>query len=139
MLDLAPLNADGSLVRGQWTLHLFGRFKLSDPLGLECKLPNRKVEGLFAVLAMTRRLGIGRDELAQILWPDRPLENQRANLRQALAQLRKAIGEESIESSRSHIRLSSFFRLASDHTVSNLRRPGGFMPGHEGDWFEEFR
>lgn len=122
-----------------WELHLYGDFRLVDPTGRAVKLPTVKVEALLAVLAAHRRYGIERDEIAEILWPRGQLDSQRANLRQALAQLRKSLAPHAIESSRSHCRLSDGFPLRSDLQCSELRGPGAFMPGHEGDWFEEYR
>ncbi len=122
-----------------WQLYLYGDFRLFDSTGSQVLLPNRKVEGLLAVLCAHRRFGMERDEVAEILWPGRPLDAQRANLRQALAQLRKGLGPESIESSRSHCRLSDRFPLECDYDRSDLRTSVAFMPGHEGEWFEEVR
>ncbi|HWD39696.1 MAG TPA: hypothetical protein VG944_12665 [Fimbriimonas sp.] len=122
-----------------WQLFLFGDFCLLDPLGLPVRLANRKVEGVLAVLALHRQFGMERDELAEIVWPQRPLENQRASLRQALVQLKRAVGDENVEASRSHLRLSSKLSLTCDYDLPELRRANGFMPGHEGEWFDQIR
>jgi len=44
-----------------------------------------------------------------------------------------------IESSEAHCRLSSDFLLTTDLENANERANGGFMPGHEGEWFDEIR
>lgn len=121
-----------------WKLRLFGRFSLVNPGGEPVRLPHRKAEGLLAILALNRDLGISRQELANILWPGREPANL-ANLRQALAVLRGVLGADAIESSTEHCRLASEFRLSSDFDLPGLRGSGGFMPGHEGDWFEDIR
>jgi tetratricopeptide (TPR) repeat protein len=122
-----------------WELSLFGTFRLADPLGTPVSLATRKVEGLLAVLEVHRRDGMARDEIAEILWPGRPLELQRSNFRQALSHLRKAIGDSSVETSRVHCRLRSEFPLQSDFEASRRGQPEAFMPGQEGEWFEEIR
>lgn len=122
-----------------WELHLFGAFELLDPEGRSVRLQTRKVEGLLGLIAMNRSLGISRDEACEILWPDRPLEVQRASLRQALTQLRRSLGDAAIESSRSHCRIAYGFPLRCDYDEPELRTGDGFMPGHEGDWFDDMR
>ena len=117
---------------------MFGDFRLLDPSGAIVSLPSRKVEGLLAILAVNHRMGIDRDEAAEILWPGKPVDAQRTSLRQALSQLRRALGDGSIETSRSHCRLGSGFIFTSDCTQTTGRE-GGFMPGHAGEWFETVR
>src|SRR5579862_2626092 len=121
-----------------WQLRLFGRFSLVTPSGEPVRLPDRKTEGLLAILALNRDLGIRRQGAANILWPDREPGNL-ANLRQALAVLRRALGQAAIESSAAHCRLASDFRLVTDFESPSLRGEGGFMPGHDSEWFEDVR
>jgi tetratricopeptide (TPR) repeat protein len=122
-----------------WELRLFGAFRLTDPEGVDHRLQTRKVEALLALLALNRNLGLDRDYVAEILWPERHGDVQRASMRQALSQLRKVIGEPAIEASRTHCRLSSNFALRCDFDEPGLRNGEGFMPGHEGDWFDDMR
>ncbi|HWA82709.1 MAG TPA: hypothetical protein VG820_04715 [Fimbriimonadaceae bacterium] len=121
-----------------WQLRLYGRFSVVAPDGQAVRLPDRKTEGLLAILALNRKFGIMRRSAANILWPGREPQNL-ANLRQAIAVLRRILGPESIEGSAGHCRLSSGFSLVSDHENPSLRGDGGFMPGHEGEWFEDVR
>lgn len=123
----------------RWQLRVFGTFELFDPDGTSLRLGNRKVEALLAVLALHPRLGLSRSEVGEIIWPGKPPELQAANLRQALSLLRKAIGENGIESSRSHCRISSTLDLDCDYHLKHLRSAGGFMPGHDGEWFDSIR
>jgi len=125
--------------KGQsWTLLLFGRFSLVSPSVEHIRLPDRKTEGLLAILALNRKLGIARQDAANILWPNRAPQNL-ANLRQALSVLRRTLGASAIESSESHCRLDSGFNLVTDYEHPEQRKDAGFMPGHEGDWFDEIR
>ena len=56
------------------------------------RFPTRKVEALFGMIALAGDKGLDRDMAAAILWSRSPEGQARANLRQALAGLRKAIG-----------------------------------------------
>jgi DNA-binding SARP family transcriptional activator/pimeloyl-ACP methyl ester carboxylesterase len=64
-----------------------------EPLGLPS---SRKAQLLLAMLALERRAH-GRSELAGRLWPDVREDSARASLRNALAQLRGALGEHAEE------------------------------------------
>lgn len=121
-----------------YQIRLFGRFSLVDPSGGPVRLPDRKTEGLLAILAVSRNLGKSRQEAANILWPGREPANL-ANLRQALSVLRRTLGADAVETSHVHCRLADSFKLTSDYESPGLREAGGFMPGHEGDWFEDIR
>lgn len=122
-----------------WRLSLYGDFRLLDETGEPVVLPNRKVEALLAVLVVHRAFGIDRDIAGEILWPEKPLEARRWNLRQALTRLRKVIGAEAIESTRDQCRLSSDRVWETDYETPSLRRSEAFMPGHSGEWFDDIR
>lgn len=121
-----------------WQLRLFGKFSLTNPAGEPVRLPDRKTEGLLAILSLSREYGMERQAIAEILWPSRSPANL-ANLRQSLSLLRRAIGTEAVESTVYHCRLASGLKIVSDFDKPSLRGNGGFMPGHEGDWFEDMR
>jgi tetratricopeptide (TPR) repeat protein len=122
-----------------WQLYTFGDFRLLDRMGQPVRLSNRKVEALLAALTLHRQYGIERDSLAEILWPNRPLERQRPSLRQALSSLKKALGEDSLDASRSHVRLTSSLPIQCDYDELARQPNAVFMPGHEGEWFDEVR
>src|SRR5262249_31448724 len=127
-----------STVNGPWQLRVYGGFSLASPTGEWVRLPDRKTEGLLAILALNREFGVQRQDAANILWPGRE-PNNLANLRQALAVWRRVLGAEAIEASTTHCRLASDFELRSDYEDVALRGEGGFMPGHEGEWFDDVR
>lgn len=102
------------------------------------RLPNRKVEALLAILALNRQYGMERKAIAEILWPLKPEEGM-ASLRQALSLLRRAIGDEAVCAPRGHCQLSQALDLVCDHDSPGPRASHGFMPGHEGDWFDSIR
>ncbi len=123
----------GTLGGGVWTVRLHGSFSLCSPEGESVRFQNGMVDALFAILSQHREFGILRDDLAAILWPGKAHPNQKSSLRQALALCRKVIGAEAIEASRSHCRFADRFELEV------LPGSGVFMPGHEGDYFDDVR
>ena len=58
---------------------------------------SNKVRALLAYLAVQAERPHSRDELIGLLWPDQPDATARANLRQALANLRQVIGDRKTE------------------------------------------
>lgn len=56
----------------------------------------QKARALLLYLAMEREREHPREALVGLLWPDQPEASARANLRQALANLRDAIGDEGV-------------------------------------------
>jgi DNA-binding SARP family transcriptional activator/tetratricopeptide (TPR) repeat protein len=64
----------------------------------------RKAVALLAHLALADRPR-PRDALADLLWPDNDIEHARGALRRTLSTLRAAIGPESLETTRDHVRL----------------------------------
>jgi DNA-binding SARP family transcriptional activator len=61
--------------------------------GRSVELPGRPVQLLLAYLAIHSGKAQPREHLAALFWPDSTPENGRGNLRHALWQLRKALGE----------------------------------------------
>ena len=62
-----------------------------------------KVRALLAYLAVERDRPHRRDELVGLFWPDSAEEDARTSLRQALAQLRAAIGDSTVLASRESV------------------------------------
>lgn len=122
-----------------WTISLFGEFCLTSPSGGTVKLANRKAEAMLAMLVVNRLHGVSRNHAAQTLWPTKSASAQSQNLRQVLTLLRKTLGPEAIIGDRSHCQLGSSFEFESD--FEDTTRPPGliFMPGHEGEWFDDIR
>ena len=72
-------------------VQLLGGFSLADGGGREAALPTRKAQALLALLARRPGAPLARAHLAGLLWPDRPDEQGRGSLRQALASVRRAL------------------------------------------------
>jgi tetratricopeptide (TPR) repeat protein len=53
--------------------------------------------------------------------------------------LKKALGDDAIEATRSHCRITTQFQITSDFENANLRQNAAFMPGQSGEWFEDIR
>ncbi|RZT16807.1 putative ATPase [Kribbella sp. VKM Ac-2569] len=73
----------------------------------------RKAVALLAHLALADRPR-PRDALADLLWPDNDIEHARGALRRTLSTLRAAIGPESLETTRDHVRLIKSQDLSVD-------------------------
>ena len=76
-------------------LRLFGVIELRSDRAPDASPPGRKVRALLAYLALSPDLPCPREKLMALLWGDRAEEQARASLRQALTDLRHALGEPS--------------------------------------------
>jgi DNA-binding SARP family transcriptional activator len=76
-------------------LRLFGGIELRSERAADAPAPGRKVRALLAYLALNVDLPCPREKLMALLWGDRAEEQARASLRQALTELRHALGEPS--------------------------------------------
>src|SRR3954471_4575812 len=82
-------------VRVRLRLRLLGRFALTavNDSSAQMRLSTRKAAALLAYLAMSEEQTAGREELATLLWGSCSEQQARQSLRQALASLRKEIGD----------------------------------------------
>jgi DNA-binding SARP family transcriptional activator len=78
-------------------IRLLGPFEVMPPGGLPLAFPTRKAEALLARLARRPGDRASRAHLAGLLWPDRPDEQGRASLRQALAAVRRLLADAGAE------------------------------------------
>ncbi len=85
-------------------LYLFGSFRLERD-SQTIRLPTRKVESLFAFLALFPEQH-PREKLAALLWGDSTDEQARHSLRTALATLRKELGDEILLTDRETVQLN---------------------------------
>jgi TolB-like protein len=76
-------------------LRLFGGVELRSDRMPDAPPPGRKVRALLAYLALSPDIVWPREKLMALLWSDRAEEQARASLRQALTELRHALGEPS--------------------------------------------
>ncbi len=81
-------------------VRVLGGFELSGAGGDGVTLSGRKLRALTALLALPPSLGWPREQLTAVLWGDRDEELARGSLRQALAELRRALGESALLADR---------------------------------------
>ncbi|UCC75796.1 MAG: GNAT family N-acetyltransferase, partial [Anaerolineales bacterium] len=98
------------------SLSLLGRFHVTLHGEAVTGFESSKVRALLAYLAVEAHRPHRRDSLAALLWPDWPDRAARSNLRNALANLRKAIGDRHATPPFLHItRETMQFNTASDY------------------------
>ncbi len=74
-------------------LKFLGVFSVSHDSATVSSFESNKVRALLAYLAVEAGRPHARDTLAVLLWPDWPDSSARSNLRYALSDLRKTIGD----------------------------------------------
>lgn len=90
---------DGNFRSARWvvmsrlSLTLFGGFAARLDGQLITRFESARVRALLAYLAVENGRFHPRDHLATLLWPDQPDRTAHDNLRQALANLRQAVGD----------------------------------------------
>ena len=88
-------------------VRVLGGFELIGAGGDSLTLPGRKLRALVALLALPPALGWSRERLTAVLWGDREEELARGSLRQALAELRRLLGDGVLVDGPRHRRLRS--------------------------------
>jgi hypothetical protein len=73
-------------------LHLHGRFRLEDADGADFAPKSAKSQALIALLVTSETGGRGRLWLQKRLWPGKEAEKASTSLRQALSEIRRALG-----------------------------------------------
>lgn len=76
-----------------FVLRMFGALRLEAGKESYTKFPTKRSALILARLAVSKDQSVGRDELAEQLWPDDFLDLTRLRLRQELRRLRQSIGE----------------------------------------------
>lgn len=85
----------------QYELVTLGGWELRTAAGQPVALTSRKAKALLAILSTQRGLQMSRAQIAALLWSDRAEPQARGSLRQALAELRSALGPTGAEAVRS--------------------------------------
>jgi len=86
---------------------LLGGFELRGADGSDLTPPRKMLRALVALLALAPTAGWSREQLTALLWGDRNDEQARGSLRQALAELRRFIGESVLLADRETVSFDS--------------------------------
>jgi DNA-binding SARP family transcriptional activator len=120
--------ADTSYVQlcGRFVVELHGR-------RLDQRLPGRQGRALFAYLVLQRPRLVGRGELIDALWADRPPENRASALTVLLSKLRAAVGAD-VLTGRGSVRivLPPGARVDVEQALDALHRAESAVV--QGDW-----
>ncbi len=103
-----------------WLIREDQGLRIDGPAGVEIRFPYKKVDELLLVLALAGDC-LERDGVAEKLWPNRSVAERRTNLRQALSQLRKTIGEENLVADRFLCGLRPGFPIRVDDGLKRSR------------------
>lgn len=99
--------------RSSLTIQLLGPVAVRASDGRDLTPPGKKLRALLICLVLARANGWDREKLSALLWSDRDEEQARGSLRQALAELRRLLGEPSpLKAERDTI--------AFDHTLAKV-------------------
>jgi len=90
-------------------LRVLGGFDLQPGQGPAVPALGRKARGLLACLALSPGKAWPRERLMALLWGDRSEDQARASLRQALAEIRRAIGTEVVRTGDDAVSLEPAF------------------------------
>src|SRR5215470_5827760 len=88
-------------------LRILGGFELRGADGQDLTPPGKKLRALIACLALSPGEAWSRERLTALLWGDRDEEQARGSLRQALAELRRHIGPDTLHATRESVALDA--------------------------------
>jgi adenylate cyclase len=81
-------------------VRMLGGLHLRGAQGGDLTPPRKKLRALVALLASAPAAGLSREHLTALLWGDRDEEQARGSLRQALAELRRTLGDSTLMTDR---------------------------------------
>jgi len=122
-------------------LTLLGGFHVEWTSGVRADLANKKTQGLLAYLALPAGKAHSREKLMGLLWSDRAEPQARNSLRQALAELGRALGPDepsplvkeqdriALDPASVEVDALVFERLAASDSFEELRRAVGLYAG----------
>ena len=122
-------------------LKVLGEFEARDGAGNLITITGRKNQALLAVLALAPSFSMTRARIANLLWSDRGDDQARSSLRQALAALRKELGDAGVillSFGDERVRLDltcvevdavEFRKLAKGNDLESLRQAKALLRG----------
>ncbi|HEY3780883.1 MAG TPA: hypothetical protein VGL56_07355 [Fimbriimonadaceae bacterium] len=112
-----------------WRLTYDSGFNLKSPNGETIKLRYKKLHELLLILANDNAQFVSRAEIACTLWPEASAHKQEVNVRQAIFQLKAALGNHLVQVASGGIRLAPTFKLNSDiETEQDNEQKGHIQP-----------
>jgi TolB-like protein/DNA-binding SARP family transcriptional activator len=90
-------------------VRVLGGFELTGAGGGDLTLSGKKLRALIALLVLPPSLGWSREQVTALLWGDRDEELARGSLRQALAELRRVLGDAAVVADRETVALDPAF------------------------------
>jgi TolB-like protein/tetratricopeptide (TPR) repeat protein len=127
---------------GTITLKILGEFEVRDGTGQLITVTARKNQALLAALALAPSCAMTRARIAGLLWSDRGEDQARTSLRQALAALRKDLGDLGatllsfgdervrLDLARIEVDAIEFRRLAKGNDLEALRKAKALLRGN---------
>ena len=122
-------------------LKVLGQFEVRDTVGNHIAITARKNQALLAALALAPSCSMMRGRIANLLWSDRGDDQARTSLRQALAALRKELGDVGttllsfgdervrLDLARIEVDAIEFQRLAKGNDLESNRRAKALLRG----------
>lgn len=129
-------------VSGNIALRILGEFEACDGAGQPIAVPARKNRAMLTALALAPSCVMTRARIAGLLWSDRGEDQARTSLRQALAALRKDLGEAGatllsfgdervrLDPTRLQVDAMEFRRLAKSSDLEGLRKAKALLRGN---------
>lgn len=122
-----------------WSLTLIGAVRLTSPEGRQIDFATRKAAGVLCVLGAAEGKPVNRALLESILWPGREDRLQSQSLRAALAELRRALGDDGpVETTRTTCRLR-MDRVRTDYPPKERTLWEQLASDQTGTWFNDLR
>ena len=119
------------------SIRLFGSFSVVDAEGNTVALTGAKTQGLVAYLALNTEMPPSRDRLMALFWGDRFTEQARQSLRQAIAKLKRTLGDViltehdrvGLNPASVSVDVDEFSRLADDPSVETTGKAMALLGG----------
>lgn len=128
-----------------WRVKTIGAFIVEDERGKTLIIRTRQAQGALVAILLSPGQSLSRTELSNIFWDYAAKSNRQDNLRQALFQLRQALGPDVLITDRQSCRIAETVRFEIDliqKQESGILSRGDidrFMPGFKEPWFQLYR
>jgi DNA-binding SARP family transcriptional activator len=104
-------------------VNLLGGLEIRTADGRDITPSGKKLRALIACLALAPAGGWPRERLTAIFWGDRAEEQARASLRQALAEIRRIVGEAALQADRDVVGFNEMVTKVDARSFARRQRP----------------